>query len=94
MKCTDSGRVRSSDQFELLTTLDAYGGNSGSAVLNLRTHKVEGLLLAGASDFRLEPDQAIRTGEQCYTSAVYQDGQGTGERVRRIHVLADRIPRR
>lgn len=32
--------------------LDTYGGNSGSPVFNANTHKVEGILVRGETDFR------------------------------------------
>lgn len=35
----------------LRTNLDTYGGNSGSAVFNAKTHEVEGILVRGETDF-------------------------------------------
>jgi V8-like Glu-specific endopeptidase len=36
---------------EFRTCLDVFGGNSGSPVINLKTHAVEGILVKGAKDF-------------------------------------------
>jgi hypothetical protein len=34
-----------------VANLDTYGGNSGSPVFNSETHKVEGILVRGETDF-------------------------------------------
>jgi V8-like Glu-specific endopeptidase len=34
-----------------VTNVDTYGGNSGSAILNSKTHEVEGVLVRGEKDF-------------------------------------------
>lgn len=38
-------------KYYFTASTDSYGGNSGSPVINLRTKKVEGILIQGADDF-------------------------------------------
>ncbi len=51
-KFDDGGKVRSNNQdgFFVATT-DSYGGNSGSAVFNKKTGKIEGVLVRGETDY-------------------------------------------
>ncbi|HOI42857.1 MAG TPA: serine protease [Elusimicrobiales bacterium] len=58
LKVADDASVKDIKAGELyfLTNLDTYGGNSGSAVFNARTNKVEGILVRGAQDFRAGAD--------------------------------------
>ncbi len=53
--------------------LDAYGGNSGSPVINTQTGLVEGILVRGVTDFRTRP------GEGCVESnrVPHSGGEGT-----------------
>jgi hypothetical protein len=54
LKITLDGRVQdNSPATSFLTTLDAFHGNSGSPVLNLATLEVEGILVAGETDWQL-----------------------------------------
>ncbi len=46
--------VDNSNQNFFVTNLDAYQGNSGSPVFNKETHKVEGILVRGCTDFILK----------------------------------------
>jgi hypothetical protein len=71
--------------------LDTYGGNSGSAVFNLNTLQVEGILVRGATDYRSRP------GEGCTESNRVPDTGNTGgglrfEQVSRMNPLLDLIP--
>ncbi|EDY16931.1 peptidase S1 and S6 chymotrypsin/Hap [Chthoniobacter flavus Ellin428] len=47
------GAIDASHHF--IAAVDAFGGNSGSPVLNSQTHEVEGILVSGNSDFRWIP---------------------------------------
>lgn len=51
LKVADGGIVRSVGQEHFVASLDTYGGNSGSAVFNSRTLKIEGVLVRGDTDF-------------------------------------------
>ncbi|MAE73170.1 MAG: peptidase [Bdellovibrionaceae bacterium] len=58
----------------LVANLDTYGGNSGSAVFNLRTGNVEGILVRGERDY-----QRSRTG--CTQSVRCENNSCRGEDV-------------
>lgn len=45
--------------------LDTYGGNSGSAVFNARTHEVVGILVRGAQDFTYDRENKCTKSNQC-----------------------------
>lgn len=45
--------------------LDSYGGNSGSAVFNVRTGEVEGILVRGEMDFVYNPKLGCRVSRVC-----------------------------
>ncbi len=51
MKFTDNAIVREITANHYKSNLDAFGGNSGSVVLNLRTNKVIGILQRGETDY-------------------------------------------
>lgn len=52
MKVTDGAKVLSlKSNGDLVTNLDAFGGNSGSVVLNARTGQVVGILVSGKTDY-------------------------------------------
>lgn len=101
LKITDSGKVLSNENdafFE--TSLDAFQGNSGSAVFDSETGLLEGILIGGKTDF-----VPSRTGDynSCQVANVCsENGEeclGTdnlskfakGERVIRISEIADLI---
>ncbi len=63
------------------TSLDTYGGNSGSAVFNSQTRLVEGILVRGDSDFKFDPST------QCRRSNICLYGECTGEDVVRSELL-------
>jgi hypothetical protein len=67
-----------------VANLDTYGGNSGSAVFNSSTHRVEGILVRGERDF-------VRSGN-CNVSLVCPTTGCRGEDVTRITRLARLIP--
>jgi len=67
--------------------LDTFGGNSGSAVFNTKTRKIEGILVRGDTDFVDGP-----TGT-CTVMATYEQTGGRGEDVTKISVLSSFIPK-
>ncbi len=76
-KITTGGTVRSLTSLGFfVANLDTYGGNSGSAVFNLATGLIEGVLVRGESDF-------VQRGS-CVISKVCAEGLCRGEDVTRI----------
>ncbi len=67
MKIADNATVKGSFGKTFRTNLDAYGGNSGSPVLNQKTGLVEGILVQGDKDFSY--------GDTC-TASNYSTGHG------------------
>jgi V8-like Glu-specific endopeptidase len=52
LKVTEGGKVRKNEHsMYFVTNLDTFQGNSGSAVINLKTNVVEGILVRGETDF-------------------------------------------
>jgi V8-like Glu-specific endopeptidase len=66
--------------------LDTFGGNSGSAVFNWKTRKIEGILVRGDTDF-------IDSPAGCTTMATYSQTGGRGEDVTKVGVISASIPR-
>ena len=54
-KIADGAKVRALQGKFFVTNLDTYGGNSGSAVFNVRTEEVEGILVRGENDYVKDP---------------------------------------
>jgi len=83
LKISDGGTVRSSGAGlnHFITTLDTYGGNSGSPVFNTRTLEVEGILVRGETDYVY--DNARR----CYKSNKCTMSSCRGEDVQKITAL-------
>ena len=50
-KIADGANVRSLSSKFFSANLDTYGGNSGSAVINVKTSEVEGILVRGENDY-------------------------------------------
>lgn len=50
-KIADGAKVRSLQGKFFTANLDTYGGNSGSAVFNVETEEVEGILVRGETDY-------------------------------------------
>ncbi|HNW43313.1 MAG TPA: serine protease [Elusimicrobiales bacterium] len=69
-----------------VANLDTFGGNSGSAVFNAATNKIEGILVRGANDYTATP-------AGCYTVATFEMTGGRGEDVTLISELSALIPR-
>lgn len=51
-KIADGAKVKEVNEYFLTANLDAFGGNSGSPVINTRTGEVEGILVRGQKDYR------------------------------------------
>lgn len=64
------------------TNLDTFGGNSGSAVFNAETHRVEGILVRGAKDYVLDKRRRCRKVNR--VSERIGDNRNLGESVSRI----------
>jgi len=74
-KITAGASVRSINDIFLVSDLDTYGGNSGSAVFNASTGVVEGILVRGAQDYTWD------SGQGCRVSNVISQSGGRGEDV-------------
>lgn len=81
-KIADGAEVISNDADQyIVTDLDTYGGNSGSAVFNVESGLIEGILVRGARDYIYDWDR------DCYVSNVCESVGGQtceGEEVSRI----------
>ncbi|MDA8243598.1 MAG: trypsin-like peptidase domain-containing protein [Elusimicrobia bacterium] len=87
VKLADDARVRDASKIGyFVADLDTFGGNSGSPVFNLRTRKIEGILVRGDEDFTDSPSG-------CTTMATYAQTGGRGEDVTKISVLSSFIPK-
>lgn len=80
-KVAAGAKVRSVNDIFMVTNLDTYGGNSGSAVFNELTKEVEGILVRGDTDYVWDPEQ------QCRVSNVLSDRGGRGEDVTLITIV-------
>jgi len=67
-KIAQGGTVQKIFQDYFVADLDSFGGNSGSAVLNLNTLKVEGILIRGRTDYK--------TVKGCYKTNICEEGFG------------------
>ena len=86
-KVSDGAYVRdnSHPQF-LLTNLDTFGGNSGSAVFNQNTGLVEGILVRG------ERDYVYDSVTKCYRPKYCSMSECRGEDVQKIYPVLKHIP--
>ena len=71
---------------EFRANLDAYGGNSGSAVFNSDTMQVEGILVNGATDFIFD------SARNCVRSNEIADTASNWEGVSKVSQFADSVP--
>ncbi len=85
MKYTGNAQVqRTSGRHEVLTDLDAFGGNSGSPIFD-QQHQVVGILVRGADDFAVDPDYQ-GTGQQRLVAHVTDNPES--ETIVRVASLA------
>ncbi|MCM2267978.1 MAG: serine protease [Elusimicrobiales bacterium] len=86
LKVTGNGTVRTTKpRAFFLTDLDTFGGNSGSAVFNANTGKIEGILVRGGTDF-------VDTPQGCKIQLRSGQNEGRGEAVTKIERLSKYIP--
>ena len=64
-KIADGARVRSLQDKFFVANLDTYGGNSGSAVFNVRTSEVEGILVRGENDYVYDASRGCQVSNKC-----------------------------
>ncbi len=83
-KVSGGAKVRSLANGFFVANLDTYGGNSGSAVFNLNTGLVEGILVRGENDFVYQ--------NGCRVSNVCTDTNCRGEDSTSMSALANLIP--
>ncbi|HBE89190.1 MAG TPA: serine protease [Elusimicrobia bacterium] len=69
-----------------VANLDTYGGNSGSAVFNARTHVIEGILVRGENDYVWKGN--------CRVSNVCASDGCRGEDVTKLSAITATIPSR
>jgi V8-like Glu-specific endopeptidase len=80
-KIADGAYVKSTSRKFFSANLDTYGGNSGSAVFNIATGEVEGILVRGATDY-------VNNGG-CRVSNRLGNDEGKGEDVTYITNIAE-----
>lgn len=64
-KIADGAKVRSLNSKFFVANLDTYGGNSGSAVFNLKTSEVEGILVRGENDYVPDSELGCQVSNVC-----------------------------
>lgn len=95
LKIADGANVRSADHPAFfVANLDTYGGNSGSAVFNLGTRVVEGILVRGEQDFVLDSRGCMRSNRCANDACRGEDVTKITEAVPFIPALRAKKPRR
>lgn len=62
----NEARIRNNSlPFTFLTNADTFSGNSGSPVINLETHQVEGILIRGDTDYQMDLDLGCNRAYHC-----------------------------
>lgn len=62
----NEARIRNNSlPFTFVTNADTFSGNSGSPVINVNTHQVEGILVRGDSDFQMDLDLGCNRPYHC-----------------------------
>jgi V8-like Glu-specific endopeptidase len=64
-KIADQAKVRSLKDIYFVANLDTYGGNSGSAVINVKTLEVEGILVRGETDYVYDYNKGCQVSYRC-----------------------------
>jgi len=64
-KIADGANVRSLSGKFFTANLDTYGGNSGSAVFNVETEEVEGILVRGDTDYVYSSADGCQVSNRC-----------------------------
>jgi V8-like Glu-specific endopeptidase len=68
-KISDGANVRNLSSKFFTANLDTYGGNSGSAVFNVETEEVEGILVRGETDYVYDSALGCQVSNVCATDA-------------------------
>lgn len=68
-KIADGAKVRSLKGDFFVANLDTFGGNSGSAVFNVTTEEVEGILVRGDEDYVRKPGTNCKMPYKCKDDA-------------------------
>lgn len=98
VKVATNGSVRSIREGYFVADLDTFGGNSGSPVFNVKTLKIEGILVRGGVDYVYNSgDTAVEDPRSPYSytpgrANVYTQEGGRGEDVTMIKEVASLIP--
>jgi len=82
LKIAGNAGVRSIEDIFFRANLDAFGGNSGSPVINAKSLEVEGMLVDGEIDFAEDSDG------YCYVSKKCNDNSCSGE----LSMLMSAVP--
>lgn len=87
LKITQNGaKVSEVENTYFLANLDAFSSNSGSPVLNSKTHEVEGILVRGESDYKYNSQNS------CYVANICSKGNNcSNEAVIKITSLQKEI---
>jgi hypothetical protein len=87
-KISAGAKVRKNTEEDpyFVANLDTYGGNSGSAVFNMVTGEVEGILVRGETDFVYD------AAGSCRKSKVCASDQCRGEDVTKTAIFAEFLP--
>jgi V8-like Glu-specific endopeptidase len=64
-KIANGANVRRTQGKFFIANLDTYGGNSGSAVFNVDTAEVEGILVRGETDYVRDPVEGCQVSKRC-----------------------------
>jgi V8-like Glu-specific endopeptidase len=64
-KIADVAQVRSLAPYWFVANLDTFGGNSGSAVINVDTGEVEGILVRGENDYVEDVQRKCKVANRC-----------------------------
>ncbi len=107
-KIAGGASVRSLKTGFFIANTDSYGGNSGSPVFNARTHKIEGILVRGETDYiaqnieglltqtsstiTSEDDEDFEPAARCYRSYRCTDTGCRGEDVTFVQKAMGAIP--
>ena len=83
-KVADDAKVEEVDKTVFFSSLDTFGGNSGSAVINTETEEVEGILVAGRKDYIYNSVRKCQ--ELVVCKEKYCEG---GEKATRITVIPE-----
>ena len=87
-KIAGGAKVRSIEPNQYFTAnLDTFGGNSGSAVFNDQTMEVEGILVRGDQDYKVDYERGCRVVNVC------KDDECRGEDVSKITEISELVYR-